>query len=54
MTKTYLATIGVKHWEIIAETEEEVLEILIGSVDASSFPIPIQITEMVIGGSSEQ
>jgi hypothetical protein len=54
MTKTYLASIGVKHWEIVADSEEEVLEILIGTVDTSKFPIPVEITEMVIGGSNEQ
>jgi hypothetical protein len=50
MTKTFLATIGVRHWEIIAESEEEALEILIGPMDVASFPIPVEITEMVVGG----
>lgn len=53
MTKVFLASIGDKHWEISAESEEEVLEILIGSVDLSSFPVSINVSEMVMGGQNE-
>ena len=54
MTKIFLASIGEKHWEIAAESEEEVVEILIGSVDLSSFPVSINVSEMVIGGQNDQ
>jgi hypothetical protein len=50
MTKVFLASVGDKHWEIIADSEEEVVEILIGSVDLSSFPVSLNISEMVVGG----
>lgn len=53
MTKIFLASIGDKHWEISAESEEEVVEILIGSVDLSSFPVSLNVSEMVIGGNHE-
>ena len=49
MTKVFLASIGDKHWEISAESEGEVLEILIGAMDVSEFPVPVNVSEMVVG-----
>lgn len=53
MYKLFLASVADKHWEIVAESEEEVVEILIGSMALSSLPVHIDISEVVTGGNHE-